>query len=163
MKHFKFMLTGMSALSLLALSSCMDDAYDLSDIDTTARLQVKELTVPLNLDHITLEQIINLDESSEIVKETDANGNLIYAIKKEGTFKSDPINVAQFTTSKPSINPSITTLYISEDFRLLPDYVPGGITAYYPITSDRTEFSTQANNIDKSIKDISKVGVETQI
>ena len=163
MKHFKFMLTGMSALSLLALSSCMDDAYDLSDIDTTARLQVKELTIPLNLDHITLEQIINLDESSEIVKETDANGNLIYAIKKEGTFKSDPINVAQFTTSKPSINPSITTLYISEDFRLLPDYVPGGITAYYPITSDRTEFSTQANNIDKSIKDISKVGVETQI
>ena len=86
MKHFKFMLTGMSALSLLALSSCMDDAYDLSDIDTTARLQVKELTIPLNLDHITLDQIINLDESSEIVKETDANGNLIYAIKKEGTF-----------------------------------------------------------------------------
>ena len=48
MKHFKFMLTGMSALSLLALSSCMDDAYDLSDIDTTARLQVKELTLLWN-------------------------------------------------------------------------------------------------------------------
>ena len=112
MKHFKFMLTGMSALSLLALSSCMDDAYDLSDIDTTARLQVKELTIPLNLDHITLEQIINLDESSEIVKETDANGNLIYAIKKEGTFKSDPINVAQFTTSKPSILLSPPFIYL---------------------------------------------------
>ena len=101
MNSSKFMLTGMSVLSLLVLSSCMDDAYDLSDIDTTARLQVKELTIPLNLDHITLDQVIDLDDDSEIVKETDANGNLVYVIKKEGTFLSDPIDVAQFTTEKP--------------------------------------------------------------
>lgn len=162
MKTSRFMLTGMSALSLLALSSCIDNAYDLSDIDTAARLQVKELTIPLNLDHITLDQVIDLDDDSEIVKETDALGNVFYAIKKEGTFKSSPIDVASFTTSKPSINPSITTLYI-EDQRLLPQYVPGGITAFYPITSDKTEFSTEADDIDKSIKGISKIGVETKL
>ena len=163
MKATRFMLTGMSALSVLALSSCIDNAYDLSDIDTTARLQVKELTIPLNLDHITLDQVIDLDDESEIVRETDAQGNVFYAIKKEGTFKSDPINVASFTTSKPDIDPSTTTLYISEDLRLLPEYVPGGITAFYPITSDKTEFSTEADNIDEAIKGISKIGVETQI
>lgn len=156
------MLTGMSALSLLALSSCIDNAYDLSDIDTTARLQVKELTIPLNLDHITLDQVIDLDDNSEIVKETDAQGNVFYAIKKEGTFKSDPIDVASFTTSKPSINSSVTTLHISKEFQLLPEYIPGGITAYYPIKSNPTEFTSQANNIDKSIKYIKNIGVETK-
>ena len=163
MNSSKFMLTGMSVLSLLVLSSCMDDAYDLSDIDTTARLQVKELTIPLNLDHITLDQVIDLDDDSEIVKETDANGNIVYVIKKEGTFLSDPIDVAQFTTEKPDIDASVTTLYISEDLRLLPEYQPGGITAFYAINSEKTEFSTKADNIDEAIKGINKIGVETQI
>lgn len=162
MKASRFMLTGMSALSLLALSSCIDNAYDLSDIDTTARLQVKDLTIPLNLDHITLDQVIDLDDDSEIVKETDAQGNVFYAIKKEGTFKSDPIDVDQFTTSKPDIDASVTTLRLSRELQLLPGFVPGGITAYYPIESNPTEFTSKANNIDKSIKYIKKIGVETQ-
>ena len=134
------MLTGMSALSLLALSSCIDNAYDLSDIDTTARLQVKELTIPLNLDHITLDQVIDLDDDSEIVKETDALGNVFYAIKKEGTFKSDPIDVASFTTSKPSIKSSVTTLSLKISVSCLNMYLEASqLSTPSPATRQNSE------------------------
>lgn len=101
---------GLSAAVLItAASSCVDNAYDLSDIDTTSRFNAKDLVIPMNIDQITLDQVLDLDDDSE-VKTIVQNGKKIYAVQKDGTFKSDPIKVSAFTTTKPTINPITSTL-----------------------------------------------------
>ena len=48
-------------LCLTSLPACVED-YDLDDIEESdVTIHVKELTVPLNLDAITLKSVINLD------------------------------------------------------------------------------------------------------
>ncbi len=51
MKHFNFNLSLFcAAVAAMPLVGCIDDNYDLSDIDTTVRVQVNDLEVPVNLD-----------------------------------------------------------------------------------------------------------------
>jgi len=159
-RHFLF--TGLSALSVFVLSSCVDSDYDLSDIDSMARFKTKNLVVPLNLDAITLDQVMDLDEDSEIKKfEDPETGKTWYAIKKDGTFDSDPIDVATFTAAKPNISPSSNTLDLTP-LTLVPGQI-NQISAYYDIAgkSDPTSFEAKSENVDKAIKSISKLGVNT--
>ena len=150
-------------LSLLALSACTDSAYDLSDIDTTAKFAAKELVVPINLDYATLDQVLDIDNNDEVIDTVDAAGNKIYAIKKEGTFQSDPISVSSFTVSNVDIESTTTQLTLED---LPPAGYSGGIKARYVIaTADDpivTTFEASTTDFDKSIKHIESVGVNTK-
>lgn len=71
--HFNYFLMNRSlyvkaavtATWLIALSACVDDGYDLSNIDTTSRFRVDELVIPMNLDVITLNSVIEIDEKAK--------------------------------------------------------------------------------------------------
>lgn len=156
-------LIGWFALTLLALSACTDSTYDLSDIDTTARFQTKDLVVPINLDHVTLDQVLDLKDGSDISKETDADGNVFYAVTKDGEFHSDPIHISSFTISKPNIEATVSTLEIEQR---PPQGYSGGIKARYPIASEdapiATHFEAHADEFDSSIKFIESVGTEAR-
>ncbi len=153
MKHC--LIVGISALLLLC-NSCTDKDYDLSNIDTTASFKVKELTVPINLEYLTLDQVMDLKEGSEIVKEKDAAGNEFYAVKKEGTFNSSEVNVKQFT-AKPSIGTTTATLSQT-------GLLPGGMTAEYDIVGVApTSFSANATDIDDAILRIDTLGVASTL
>lgn len=152
------------ALSLLALSACTDSAYDLSDIDTTAKFAAEELVVPINLDYAILDQVLDIDDDNEEVIDTvDAAGNKIYAIRKEGTFQSAPISVSAFTVSNVDIKSTTTQLTLED---LPPAGYPGGIKARYVIATAEnpivTTFEASTTNFDKSIKYIESVGVSTK-
>lgn len=162
MKLQHYWLAGLSSVVLIAATSCVDNDYDLSDIDTTARLQVKELVVPMNIEEAILDQVLDLDDDSEVKKIELEDGSFIYAVKKDGSFNSDPIHISEFTASKPNITPIVSTLDLV-DLRTAAGYVPGGITAYYDITTDPTEIKSEASNIDKSIYTVKKLDVATCI
>ncbi|MBP3213941.1 MAG: hypothetical protein J6M19_03785 [Bacteroidaceae bacterium] len=152
------------ALSLLVLSACTDSAYDLSDIDTTAKFAAEELVVPINLDYAILDQVLDIDDDNEEVIDTiDAAGNKIYAIRKEGTFQSAPISVSAFTVSNVDIKSTTTQLTLED---LPPAGYPGGIKARYVIATAEnpivTTFEASTTNFDKSIKYIESVGVSTK-
>ena len=158
MKIRNRLLAGVALLSPLVLSSCFDNDYDLSDIDTTVRLQTKDLVVPLNIDVLTLDQVMDIDDDSEIVKDTDPEGNVIYAIKKEGTFDSDPIDVRSFTAEKPTINPTSSSLPLNTEASLL----PVGVTGSYIIENiSPATFDSEAENVDESIIDVERIEVNT--
>lgn len=162
MKTRHLLFTGLSALSVFVLSSCVDNDYDLSDIDSMARFKTKNLVIPLNLDVITLDQVMDLDEDSEIKKFEDAEtGKTWYAIKKDGTFDSDPIDVSTFTASKPNISPTSSMLDLTP-LTLIPGHI-NEASAYYDIAgnSNPTAFEAKSENVDKAIKSISKLGVNT--
>ena len=39
-----------SLFAVAAMSSCVDNNYELADIDTTVGIEVKDLTIPLNVE-----------------------------------------------------------------------------------------------------------------
>lgn len=162
MKSQHYWLAGLSSVVLIAATSCVDNDYDLSDIDTTARLQVKELVVPMNIEEAILDQVLDLDDDSEVKKIELEDGSFIYAVKKEGSFNSDPIHISEFTASKPNIDPITNTLDLV-DLRTAAQYVPGSIAAYYEIETDPTKVMSEASDIDESIYTVDKLDVSTRI
>ena len=166
MKIINYFLTGISVLSIATLTSCIDDKYDLGNIDTTARFQTKQLMVPINIDHVTLEQVLEINDESEIVKTHDKDNKLFYAIKKEGNFTSENIIVDEFTIPIPVMNPADYVLEL-EDLRQVEGFmkITGEPVAYYEINEKNSivvPFESQDIGIDKSIKQIDKLGVTTK-
>lgn len=157
MRIKNYLKFGIGFLFVLGLGSCIDKDYDLSDIDGTARFTLKELTVPMNMDYITLSRVLDLPEDSKVIEEKDASGNTFYAIKIEGTFKSDPVEISNFKAAKPNIEGKTTELDLV-DLRTAVGYI-GEVTAYYDISSEPTTFKSQTNHFDKSLKYIEKLGV----
>ena len=153
-----------SIASILAITSCVDDNYNLSDIDTTVGISVNELTIPLNVDEIVLEKVLDLEEDSRI-KEVEVKVKKIYAIVEEGTFKSEKIEIPGFTAEGIDIDPIEEKLQKN----LVTAGAPtrgairneGQATAYYPISNIGTSFNF-SGNVDKAVKGIKKIMVDTK-
>lgn len=111
-KFFKVnTLQGLLALSLLGMTACVDDAYDLSkDVDMTITVGGENLSIPgSNTDLITLEKIFDLDPESDV--QADANGN--YALTMNGEGSASSVNVENVTIEGSEIetDPSTTDLH----------------------------------------------------
>lgn len=173
---------------LLLTTSCIDNNYDLSDIDTHARLDIKGLSVPVNIDPIQLDLMLDIADDSDI--KTDAEGN--YYFRKEGNFESSPINVQKVILEKPEVEVKGD---IAVNFHL-DDHIKGALGKHAPntpiksilanptlmqslgihltpqtelmhLTFDKatttSEISLEAHNVDKSIKAIRRMGTETAL
>lgn len=162
MKIKHYWLLGLSTAVLLATSSCVDNAYDLSDIDTNVRLQVKELVFPMNIEAANLDQVLDLDDDSEVKKIQLQDGSFIYAVEKGGSFDSDPIHITKFNATGPDVTPVTSTLDLT-DLREAAGYLPGGVVAYYSISSTPTTVTSEASGIDESIVSIDRLDVSTRI
>lgn len=103
-KAMKLASAASLALASLTLTSCFDDKYDLSDIDTNVRVSVNDLTLPINIDEIQLKTIIDLDDDG-IVKEMDNQ----YVILRTGSFESSALNIDPISIAAPTSRPSVTT------------------------------------------------------
>lgn len=139
--------------ALLLLSGCIDDNYDLSDIDKTTQINVNDLVIPVNIDAIELSQIISLNEDSKI-KIITIDGKEVYAVTQTGDFNSDPIEIDGFQADAPVIADTEAT------FDVQPTRA-----AIEPIIYKLVDFNPQkvdfnATNIDASIKDIEAINTE---
>ncbi len=136
------LLTGTSALLALGLTACVDDNYDLSDIDTTTRVSINDLVVPANIDDVTLGDIITFDEESRI-RAVTIDGKTFYALVESGTLDSDPIHVKNVNADAPDLTPKEKML----------DQVGSGSagSATYKIEDMGNDFSYEAYDIDDAI------------
>lgn len=160
MIRFKFSgLTAVVALTAASvLTGCIDNAYDLSDIDTTSEIKFNDLTLPINLDPVVLSDIITLDNSDDDkVKEVTINGNTFFALEESGTFCSDSLRIAPFV-----VNPS--TLYPSSgEFRRISASRPQRSRAKaqmlnYSLTSPvNKQLNYTARDIDKAIHSVTAI------
>ncbi|MDE5883198.1 MAG: hypothetical protein K2H60_15865, partial [Muribaculaceae bacterium] len=105
MKHY-YLLGSLPLMALVSMTACVDNKYDLSDIDTTTEIKVKDLTLPVNIDDIKLGDIISVEEDSEF-NEIEIGGQKVYAVNKSGTFASDDIEIPGFSAAAPHVE-SIT-------------------------------------------------------
>ncbi|MCM1110792.1 MAG: hypothetical protein NC336_06265 [Clostridium sp.] len=150
-----YLLASLSIAAGLVTTSCFDDNYDLSDIDTTVRVDVKDLVVPINLDQLSLSSIIDIKEG-ERVQVVDG----VYAVVDSGSFTSSSVEIGELNLGEPTINPSDTKIYLETGSTGI--QLPGGEYQFgsYSIKSDPAEFLYESDNVDRSIVSIDSITSE---
>lgn len=147
---------------MFALSSCVDENYNLSNLDTTVGVNVEKLTIPMNVDSLVLDQVLDMEDNSHI-KKVVVNGKKIYAFVEEGSFKSGKIEIPGFTTDSPNINPIKAKLNKGQRAQNSRrrgigrnSERPLGI---YPLSNITTSFRAKGE-VDRTIKGIHKINVD---
>lgn len=151
MKHHYLKYAALIAAPLL-LSGCVDDNYDLSDIDTTTRIPIRNLSVGLKFESIKLDDVIDLDDNENICV-TEIDGKKIYAIQKSGTFTSDDVSIDPVHVNAPHINSTNISLSASG---ILPVHKRAidldNLKVSYDIHDDMlTDFSFATSDIDPAL------------
>ncbi len=148
------LLAGVPLASLL-LTGCIDNKYDLDDIDTTTEIKVNNLVLPINLDVVRLSDIITIDEDSKI-KEIDLDGKKVYAVTESGDFHSDPIKIPGFTAPSPDVADAEAT-FRHPDANSARRREAGSAIRYGIFSFTPQHIDIKANGIDNSIQEIKEI------
>lgn len=121
MKQFLY-LSAAAGLMAVSMASCIDDKYDLDNLDKTSEFKLVDLTLPVNVSEVKLDQIIKLDENSSL-KVVEMNGKEVYAVVQSGDFESQSLKIQDIQTSTPQIAPTyvefdVVTVEGQHDFKL---------------------------------------------
>lgn len=106
----------------VSMASCIDDKYDLDNLDKKSEFKLVDLTLPVNVSEVKLDQIIKLDENSSL-KVVEMNGKEVYAVVQSGDFESQSLQIKDIQTSTPQIAPTyvefdVVTVEGQHDFQL---------------------------------------------
>ncbi len=142
-------------LGIAAMSSCIDSDYDLSDIDSTVRVDVNDLVLPVNLDDITLKSIFNIKEGDRVQV---VNGQ--YAFIEDGSFTSDEIKINKVKIEAPYIKPAIHEINtgLTADMATLPD-----ATISLDIPESKSDFSTTSDHVSDFIVSVDNAKVDCDV
>lgn len=121
MKQF-LCLSAAAGLMAVSMVSCIDDKYDLDNLDKKSEFKLVDLTLPVNVSEVKLDQIIKLDENSSL-KVVEMNGKEVYAVVQSGDFESQSLQIKDIQTSTPQIAPTyvefdVVTVEGQHDFQL---------------------------------------------
>lgn len=141
---FKFLLITAS-LGLLSVS-CIDDSYDLSDVDTTSRVEVNDLVIPVNFGDVTLSDVIKIDESDSDLQIVNIDGVDYYVLRRSGSFDSKSILIKKPSATKPTLESKHEIL-------------EKGVNGVFEIPELGNDFTFDCNNVDESIIEITKATV----
>lgn len=151
-------LTGLSAtvMAMLALAGCTDDNYDLSDIDTTTRINVTDLVLPVNIDPIRMGDVLKFDPESKIQPVT-IGGKEFYALVQNGDFSSKDIDIHPVKAEIGHLDPT----YASLDFEM-PNYSDRKKVTFESVRCPIREvgakdFGYKATGIDPAIESVTSV------
>lgn len=149
MKATKFLAIASSILAI-ASTSCIDDKYDLSDIDTTVQVKIDRLVVPINIDQILLSSVIDETDNIKII-----DGN--YAYVTDGTFKSEAITIDGISVKIDDIQDSHVTIKNALGGMPNPD-----VDIDYDIhEANPTEYSFKAEDISENLCGLTRINGET--
>ncbi len=150
------------ALALFAasgLTGCVDDSYDLADVDTTTRINVNDLVIPVNVAPIVLDQVIDLD--SENIGTVRYGDKEFYAFHQSGDFHSDgPIHIPEVKVTAPEIKGNSTSIeQIIGDQKGPRKASPfeGACFSYEIMHPIGVDFEYSADDIDHSIVAVNSV------
>lgn len=111
MKQFLY-LSAAAGLMAVSMASCIDDKYDLDNLDKKSEFKLVDLTLPVNVSEVKLDQILKLDENSSL-KVVEMNGREVYAVVQSGDFESQSLKIQDINATIPPIAP------VFVDFRLV--------------------------------------------
>lgn len=151
MKSFPYRQLLPIVCTSLALSGCIDDNYDLSDVDTTVKVAVEDLVVPINIDNAKLSNIFSLSADSKV---KEYNGE--YAFIEDGDFNSDDISIHAIHLDGPDIAPIVTEVNFTG---INPASRAASASAFrFPLTDLTTTFHTESYDVNSSIVSLTHIG-----
>lgn len=108
MKFFNQPCAGAALLAAsgLIVGGCVDEAYDLDNLDTTMRIEVKDLVLPLNLEPVEFSSVIDLTDNDCVT--VDDNGD--YVLSKSGDF-TEVVKISSISAD-PVIPDANAELYV---------------------------------------------------
>ncbi len=141
----------------LALSACVDDNYDLSDVDTTVKVPVNNLTVPVNIEPVQLKNILDIDDDSPV---KEINGQ--YAISETGHFESSQIEVDDIVLDVPHLDDSKTIINLGGSSSS-PRAASFPTEIRYNIASEQRDLIFKSDFESTYITKVSKVGCDLSL
>lgn len=148
----------LAGVSLGVLPGCVDKSFDLDNFDDTARLDVKDLTLPLEFTGaVTFKDVVGDLEAENDLVHVDANGN--YVLIQGDDFESDEIyinpivaapDVAAFKNEPPLEVPVVANVPVDLTALNVGDHV------IFP-------FNFDFDLVDNYIRDITFAKVESSI
>lgn len=140
-------------LTLLCCASvvtgCVDDAYDLDNINTDSELKIDNLVLPINIDKILLGDVIDLNEDG-VLKEESGD----YVISVDGEFTAPDIEIVSIRAKAPSIAPSVQTIKGAS----LPSTVEYDVK--FDLDSAPSDFEYEMDGVDESIVSIDDISLD---
>lgn len=151
MKSIKLAAMPLGVLCLL--SACVDDNYDLSDIDTNVELKVTDLTVPVNIDPIQLKNVFDIKEGDRI-QVVDGR----YAVVESGDFDTDDITIDKIYLEAPEIASSFQ--YLTEATTVHNNSRRAAVAKelVFAVSSPMSDFSYSTSDVSEFIVSIEEAG-----
>lgn len=153
----RYLLPATPLAAMLLLTGCMDDNYDLNNIDTTTEVKVNGLTIPVNLDKVELDALIDIEEGDDIQVE---NGVYVYSTKSDKPFGSDAIDIDPFKVDRTVINPTFVTVKLSTPATAPVKRAPGDVLTYNVVEME-TPFDFDIKDIDPAVHKVTKLGTSS--
>ena len=153
----RFVTTVLMGVAIVSTSSCVDESYDLSQIDKTAVI-LKGASMPIgNLSPISISDFLNTEEG-ESVLQADADGNFFIAFDGGA-----PIS-ASFTIPKLNLAVQENTLERRTISMVMPSVIAGlsieSLQTYLPSYYDKKMTYEELNGSPISIKKTVQVAEE---
>lgn len=155
------------AVAVLAVSSCTDNDYDLSNIDTHVQIPVSNFTVPLKSATVTLDEALDLSSNDKIKKIGDE-----YAIVQKGEFSSSGVNISNMSVNCPDITISKSNVSTTIDLGSIPAAFdsykwndipavsrPTGTLVSFDIPDNTNTVNLNSSNVDAHITSVKHLGV----
>lgn len=136
-----------TALFVPVMVACVDSNYDLSDVDTTIRVDARDLVIPVNIDPISMESIITINPG-DAIEVFDGQ----YAVVRDGEFDSDPILIPSIHLPSPAISPTENVITVIPPSRA----ISGSVS--YNIATTASDFTFSSSFVSPFIVSISEIG-----
>ncbi len=153
--HFSKLM--LCATSVIALTGCIDESYDLSDMDKSMEMKVNNLTLPISIDPIEFGDMVDLSKEESI--KTEENGD--YSYEKKGGFGSETFTLSAFAAA-----PKVSTFSVG-GYKIGKGVPAGKTLSFNAETSSENaqQFNLEYsyNKVDKSIYDITAANVTMDI
>lgn len=165
----KAMLAFMAGAAFL--SACVDDKYDLSNLDTTIQVGSSgTLKLPqCSTGDIVLDNLFSLKDNGPITTIKGPDGQELYYLDKDGEASPDPINVEQINIRKPDDKTFNATMNLKELIGVKAASTRKGSPinrGYRYDISDRAKAEitgAQATNINADVVDIDRISFKDEV
>lgn len=146
--------TAVMLMSSAVFTACVDDNYDLDNVNTDAEIKVNNLVVPVNLDKITLDRVLDIDENdpdATVVTYKGDDNKTYFAIRKTGGFNAEKVYIEKVNARVAKVQ-SVPEVNIP---------VAGNVSSV-DVPRITTDFSYENVSVDKSIELIEGFGLDSQ-
>ena len=144
------------AAAALLTTSCIDNNYDLDNIDGTSEFKINNLVLPVEMDPIELRDIIKVKEGDKI-QEVTINGETFYAVEQSGDFHSNPIHINEFTATADKLNPSDAVFSLHAGKLGVKRRAGENQKLYFLLEEVYKPFEYQAGDVDGAVRELTYI------